>query len=446
LKRALWLQTDFRYKQALLAYNKIRGQRVFDASDPAWAGSFSPAPPVRVGERATAFVFDREGWKKRAKTLSRRFVGHDHVFDSAVTVTSTGLCRRLATNDPSLLRTYAQYHAVLITGVGRADDGMLLDHSVEFYWRESDTAPSDKELEAGVDRLVAELAELVVAPVLEPYFGPAILEPRAAGVFFHEALGHRLEGQRQKDDDEGQTFRGQVGKAILPAFVDVVDDPTLASWRGQPLNGFYRFDEEGVAAERAVLVDDGYLRGFLLSRRPVEGFVSSNGHGRAAPGRRPVARMGNLIVEVKDGQSDALLKKRLMEAARKQGKSFGLRIGSISGGSTNTSAYGYQAFKGVPRMVYKVDAETGEEQLVRGVEFVGTPLTALSSIVAGGRRSEVFNGYCGAESGWIPVSAVAPAMLFEEIELQRTHRPKEKAQLLPPPPVGGDAAELQQGP
>jgi len=262
------------------------------------------------------------------------------------------------------------------------------------------------------------------------------MSPEATGVFFHETIGHRLEGQRQEDQEEGRTFKGHLGRRILPEFVDVADDPTLTAWDGIPLNGHYRVDDEGVRASRASLVESGVLRGFLLSRRPVEGFEHSNGHGRSDGFQRPVGRMATLVVQGRTPVSPERLREMLLEEVRRQHKPYGLIIETIAGGSTNTSSYGYQAFKGVPRVAYRVDAETGAMELVRGVEIVGTPLSSINKIVATSDRYGVFNGYCGAESGPVPVSTVAPEMLFAEIELQRSQDTRERAPVLPAPDEG----------
>jgi len=271
------------------------------------------------------------------------------------------------------------------------------------------------------------------AAVLDPYTGPALLAPKAAGVLFHEAVGHRLEGERQNDDKDGRTFKNQVGKQIIPSFLSIEDDPTRARWGDKSLNGHYQFDDQGVRAQRALLVEDGVLRNFLLSRAPVPGFNRSNGHGRAAAGRDPIARMANLIVRSSRTRPLPELKQMLIEEARRQGKPFGLLIRDVTGGNTDTSGYAYQAFKGQPRLVYAVDAKTGEERLVRGVEVVGTPLTSINKIVATGDEQRIFNGYCGAESGFVPVSTVAPAVLVQEIELQRTRKDSGRPPLLPSP-------------
>ena len=278
-----------------------------------------------------------------------------------------------------------------------------------------------------------ELLALRMAPAIDPYTGPAILEPEAAGVLFHETVGHRLEGERQDDDREGKTFRGQVGRQVLPSFLSIYDDPTARERNGVQLNGFYAFDEEGVPAQRVPLVESGVLKNYLLSRRPVEGFLKSNGHGRSQGNRKPVARMANLLVESKKNVSDVELKNMLIAEAKRQGKPFGLIIRDITGGNTNTSSFGYQAFKGIPRMVYRVDVRDGKETLVRGVEIVGTPLSSINRVMATANKTGVFNGFCGAESGMVPVSAVAPATLLQEIELQRALEGKDRPPLLPSP-------------
>jgi TldD protein len=199
------------------------------------------------------------------------------------------------------------------------------------------------------------------------------------------------------------------------------------------LNGWYTFDDEGVAARKVTLVDNGVLRDYLKSRTPITGSLRSNGHGRAEGTGDPMGRMANLFLRSTKKVSVGKLKEMLLEEVRRQGKPFGLIIRDITGGSTNTSNFGYQAFKGQPRLVYRVDAKTGAETLVRGVEMVGTPLTTVSRIVATSDTEGVFNGFCGAESGFVPVSTVAPAVLMSEIELQRTQKAAERAPLLPPP-------------
>ncbi|MBS2023294.1 MAG: TldD/PmbA family protein [Deltaproteobacteria bacterium] len=433
LKNAIWLQADEQYKRALSAYLKKKGKEIYRPDDPERPASFSREPPQVSIATPIVAPFDHEAWKAELRAQSERIVQQADIFDSLLRVSVERHRSLFASTEGARLVQESVLYGVTLQAWARAPDGMLLEQSRSIYAATEAGLPKGKALAGVVDQLVDELLALRKAPVLDPYTGPALLLPEAAGVLFHEAVGHRLEGERQNDDKDGHTFKGQVGKAILPTFLSISDDPTRAQWNGEPLNGVYDFDEQGVAAQRAQLVKDGVLQGFLLSRAPVAGFPRSNGHGRAQPGRDPQARMANLIVESSKAVPFETLKGMLQAEAKKQGKPFGLIIRDVAGGNTDTSGYAYQAFKGQPRLVYKLDAQTGEATLVRGVEVVGTPLTVIGKIVATGDDARVFNGFCGAESGYVPVSTVAPSVLVTEMELQRTRKDSGRPPLLPSP-------------
>ena len=444
LRNALWLLTDETYKKSLSAFLKKKGKQVYRPDDPDTPPSFSREEPRVSVDPPLAFPFDRAGWEKELREQTQRLASHPELFDSQMRASVDHEERELASSEGTRLVTERVIYALHVQAWARAPDGMLLENSRDFYGAAQAELPRGSELAKRTDAMVEELLALQKAPVLDPYTGPALLEPEAAGVLFHEAVGHRLEGERQNDDKDGHTFKGQVGKPILPAFLSIVDDPTQRAAGPVSLNGFYRFDEQGVPGQRTTLVDKGVLKTFLLSRAPVQGIPpQSNGHARSAPGRDPVARMSNLIVESSKTLPWAQLKQALIAEAKRQEKPFGLIIRDVTGGNTDTSGYAYQAFKGQPRLVYKVDAATGAETLVRGVEIVGTPLLSINKILATGDQRRVFNGYCGAESGYVPVSTVAPTVLVSEIELQRTRKDTGRPPVLSSPwarPPGSAAA------
>jgi len=309
---------------------------------------------------------------------------------------------------------------------------MPLNNFKSFFELYEDKLPSEEELLNSAKEVAEKLLELRKAPEMEPYTGPAILSPEAAGVLFHEVIGHRLEGERQRSPTEGMTFKNKIGEKILPEFLTVIDDPTLKEENGKALSGYYEIDDEGVPAQRVVLVENGVLKNFLLSRRLVKGFTRSNGHGRADESSKPMARMGNLIVRSSKTYPMEELEKMLLDLLKEKGKEFGFIIEHVEGGETNTSRYGFQAFKGTPVLVYKIYAKDGRKELVRGVDIVGTPLAILDKIVATSESYGVFNGICGAESGFIPVSTVAPAILVSEIELQKKSIEKKRGFILKP--------------
>ncbi len=432
LRTALWLLTDSAYKDALSSYFRKKAKRV-NRVEKKPVDSLSQEEAIELVEPIKTLEADRTDWAQKARTLSGAFKGQEGIVDGSVVIRGERVRTWLVNSESSkVIREYVIY-SVSIDGVSRAPDGLFLEQGKTLYGRTWNELHQSGRLDTAAQAVRADLEALRTAPVADPYTGPAILEAEATGVFFHETLGHRLEGERQNDEEEGQTFKGQLGTAIIPTFVTVRDDPTLSHYDGHALNGWYGIDDEGVKARNVVLVENGVLKTFLTSRTPIEGVAHSNGHGRAQGTRQPMARMGNLIIEGAKPVPRSELKAMLIAEVKRQGKPYGLIIRDISGGSTNTSSYGYQAFKGTPRMVYRVDAQTGEETLVRGVEMVGTPLTAMSKLMATSRERGVFNGYCGAESGYVPVSTIAPSTLFREIELQRTTRTRVRAPIMSPP-------------
>lgn len=437
LRGALWLTTDEKYKQALSDYLRMQGDVVYKPEEER-ADSFSREEPVRHVAEPMSFEPSREAWRDEVRRASRRFRSSPEIFDNLVRMAARKETRYLVNSEGSKVVTEDVLYSIHMSAVSRAEDGMLLTHGRSFYGRTDEDLPKGESLDAEIDRLIEEILEVREAPVMDPFTGPALLSPEANGVLFHEAVGHRLEGERQDDDEGGRTFKGQIGRRIVPSFLSVYDDPTLERWEGAPLNGHYLFDDEGVPARRVDLIEDGVLRNYLLSRTPVKGVDSgSTGHGRAQGNRDPIARMGNFVVtgtgEDEIHEDMESLEEALLEEARRQGSRYALVIEDITGGDTNVSIWGYQAFRGVPTRVYRIDVETGERELVRGVEMVGTPLTVVNRISAVSREKGVFNGFCGAESGFVPVSTVAPAALITEIELQRQRRDAERPPVLSPP-------------
>jgi len=293
---------------------------------------------------------------------------------------------------------------------------------------------------ARLEKMASDLKALRDAPVAEPFDGPALLSGRASAVFFHEVLGHRLEGHRQRGEEEGQTFTKKVNEQVLPKFLTVVDDPTMRELNGTKLAGYYAYDDEGVPAQRVDVIDDGILKNFLMSRIPIKNFSQSNGHGRRQPGAMATGRQGNLMVISKNSVPDAELRQKFIDEIKRQNKPYGLYFEDVEGGFTLTTRQAPQAFQVLPVIVWRVFPDGKPDQLVRGVDIVGTPLAALERIMLTGTKTEVFNGVCGAESGNVPVSAAAPAMLFSEMEVQKSAHSHDRPPILPPPGFEQSAA------
>lgn len=434
VRARIWNETEISYRNAAERLVKVRSERLVKAAEEDSSTDFSREPPATYHEAPVSFSVDSQAWGTQLRSYSALFRNYPAILESEVELHTVATTRYFVSSEQTTLQTARTQARLMISASTLADDGMMLERYESFDASQPEALPTENLVRQAIQHVAEDLLALRKAPVAEPWSGPAILEGKAAAVFFHEIFGHRIEGHRQKIEGEGQTFARKIGQRVMPAFIDVFDDPTVARLNGTELNGSYRFDDEGIPGQRASLVEQGILKGFLMSRSPTRGFARSNGHGRREIGESVVARQANLIVQPRQHVTPAELKHKLLEEIARQNKPYGLRFRDISGGYTNTEREGPQTFKVLPLVVYRIYSD-GREELVRGVDLEGTPLTVLSKILAAGNDVQVFNGSCGAESGWVPVSAASPSLLVEQIEVARREKAQDRPPLLPAPAI-----------
>lgn len=430
LRAQIWRRTDQVYKDALARYTKVKTNRDVTAEEEDSSYDFTVESAQTHRRSIVMPDIDSHLWRERIKRLSGAFKKYAFVYNSGVSLSVRAENSFSINSEGSEVATGGLFVRLGYQLSSRTEDGMDLERYNSYDAARLEDLPSEEIILRDMARSAEELQSLLKAPLTEPYTGPAIIRHRATGVYFHEILGHRLEGHRQKMEEEGQTFAKMLGKPVVADFISVIDDPTMERFGQQVLRGAYRFDDESVPSRPVTLIENGILKGFLLSRLPVRGFEKSNGHGRRSPGHIVAPRMGNLIVKPSRTVSYAELRRLLLEEIRRQKKPYGLIFDDIEGGFTATTRYEPQSFKVLPLLVYRVYADGRPDEPVRGVDIVGTPLTAFSKIIAAADDHDVFNGTCGAESGWVPVSAVAPSILVSEIEVEKKAKSSEKPPLL----------------
>jgi TldD protein len=435
IQLALWRATDRSFKQATEAFTRVKTNVAAKIKEENPVPDFSREEPQSyIGVPAT-YTVDTEAWEARLRRLSALFAADPFVFDSEVSLSIESDNRYYTNSDGSQIATGEVTCRIFVEAMTKATDGMELPLYASYYARAPEGLPEEKQLASDAREMIALLARLRIAPLVDPFSGPAILSGRAAGVFFHEIFGHRVEGHRQKSADDAQTFSKSVEMPVLPSFLSVVFDPTLPKLGNTALIGHYLYDDEGIKARRVTVVDRGVLKTFLLGRGPLLAFPQSNGHGRAQPGYLPVSRQSNLIVESSKTVPPEALMDMLRQEARKQGKPFGLLFENIEGGFTYTSRSQPNAFNVMPNVVYRIYTDERPPELVRGVDLIGTPLAAFGKIVATSNKVDVFNGICGAESGGVPVSASSPSLLVSEVEVQKKAQSQETLPILPAPEI-----------
>ncbi|MBZ4191746.1 metallopeptidase TldD-related protein [Niabella beijingensis] len=433
---AVWKSTDNAYKNAVQAYEQVLTNKKVKVAEEDTAADFSAAPKVVYHDPPLQYASLRPD----ITTLTRNLVAYSGLLKS-----NPDLLTGIATVEFKIVRKYfVDTDGSAITenststwqsvyGQTKASDGMELPLFRMYYAYEPGALPGKDSVLEDIKAMSVKLTELKTAPVADPFVGPAILSGRASGVFFHEIFGHRLEGKRMKSDFDGHTFKNRIGSAVLPTFLSIALDPTIKKLGATEVDGFYRYDDEGVPAQKVNVVENGILRSFLMTRTPINGSSGSNGHARTAPGGIPESRQSNLVVKASESKTAAELKDLLRNEAKKQGHEYGYYFEDVQGGFTSIGRTTPNAFNVMPIEVYKIFVDGRPNQVVRGVDLIGTPLSMFRRIIAADDRVETFNGMCGSASGWVPVSASSPAIFVDLIETQKKSKSNERLPVLPRP-------------
>jgi TldD protein len=435
LRTNLWLETEKQYRVAAEKYGRVIAEQGL-TSEEISCDDFSTEDTTKNVASGHIFPFDLKNMESIVRKLSLSYKPFKEIENSWVRFTIDSYNRYFVNTEGTQIADHSMSTFFISGAEATADDGEKLRLDGQLFIEHPDLIDErTQDFEKEVARIATNIVALKKSSPAEVYYGPAILNNRAAAVLFHEALGHRLEAHRLRQLYEGKTFENMLGKQILPSFISVYDRPLQPRIGSQPLVGHYEIDDDGVPAKNVTLVDKGVLKTFLVGRTPVPAFPRSNGHGRCQPGASypTVARMANLIVDSARQVSEEKLKSDLIEALKKRKKTYGIIVEEVVSGETNTSDFNPQTFNLRPSLVRKVYADGRPDELVRSVRIIGTPMAALEHIMETSDNVGVFNGSCGAESGWVPQANCAPSILIEGLEIERTHPGKNVKPILPPP-------------
>jgi TldD protein len=463
LRHHLWLATDTAYKGAVEAISQKRAalKNVTVSEDLA---DFAKAEPVRLMGNPQPALVDEAAWNTRIKRLSAVFAKYPQILTSSVDLQVSRDTHYLVNSEGTEVRSGERVMLLRARASGQAPDGMLVRDAAIFETLDPDRFPSEPDLERSVRQVADNVAALVGAPMGESYTGPILFEGTAGPQILAELLAGNLIVPRRPVAQPGRPmpFRtseleGRLNSRILPEWMDVVDDPTQTEWRGRPLFGTYDIDLEGVRPKPASLVEKGVLKGFLLTRQPIRGFEGSNGHARL-PGAfgAKAAACSNLFVRASEGVSPAELRKKLIETCKQRGKPYGIVIRKMDFPSSATldevrrllSAMAQSGGSGLPvsmpLLAYKVFPD-GREELVRGLRFKGLTARALKDIVAASDETYVFDflhnqaPFALMEAGGYSAetSVIAPALLMDDLELERPQEEFPKLPIVPAPSLDG---------
>lgn len=421
----LWQSTNEQYFQAIQKLTQLKGNIAVEVAREDKSPDFTEEPALQYFEPPNKISIDKNTEEKlinRIRLYSKVFVKTKNILNSSVRlVINSERDYFVSSSGSKIVENHPQIN-LSINGYTLEDDGMQMPVNKSYFVNDMKDLPKDETVLTDINELITKIEALENAPAVEPYSGPAILSGSATGVFFHEIFGHRVEASRMKSDNDAQTFKSKVGQQVLNKNLSVIFDPTITNYKGFILSGSYKYDDEGVKSKKVIVVNKGILSDFLTSRTPIAGFIKSNGHGRAQAGFNPVSRQSNLIVESDQVLSELELRKLFLDELKKQNLNFGYYFKEVSGGFTSTGRFQPNAFNITPVEVYRVYADGKADELVRGINLVGTPLAIFSEIEAVGGEYGLFNGICGAESGGVPVSSTCPMLFVKKIEIQKRQK------------------------
>ncbi|MFH2096505.1 MAG: TldD/PmbA family protein, partial [Bacteroidota bacterium] len=436
ISQVLWKETDKQYKKSSDLYQKVLTNVALKVEDEDKSEDFSKEKTSVYHDIApddATLSIDLKEWEEKLEKITAVFLSNNDILQGTGSFYYAIERKYFVDSEGNDISENWISCRMMVEGQTMADDGMELPlHNSYFGLQPSDLPPVDVIIQ-DTKKLCDIISRLKTAPVVDSYTGPALLAAASAGVFFHEIFGHRIEGQRMKDESDAQTFKKKVGEKVLNEDLSIVFDPTITSYGEFFLNGAYKYDDQGQEGKKTVIVENGILKNFLMSRTPITGFPNSNGHGRAQAGFQPVSRQSNLIVTTRKPYSIDDLRKMLIKEAKKQGKEYGYFFVSTIGGFTNTGRYSPNSFNVTPTEVYRIYVDGRPDELVRGVDLIGTPLSIFSNILAAGNDPGIFTGMCGAESGSVPTTTVCPTLFVKQIETQRKPKNQNKPPILPRP-------------
>jgi TldD protein len=459
LRRSFWLATDRTFKTAVEAIGRKRAA-LKNVTQNETLPDFWKAPAVvkvMPGEEA---LHGSDKWSARVRQLSRVFKQYPEVTASGVTFNASNSVYYMQNSEGTTIRKPESMFYVQIRASGQPSDGTPVHDFALIPRLDADRFPNDAELVKTVSEVADNVKALSSAPLGESYTGPVLVEGLAAPQMVAEVLGPHFTVGRRPVGEPGRPlpftpseFEGRIGSRVLPEFLDVVDDATQTKWNGTPLFGTYDIDEEGVVPQPLTLVEKGKLKSYVLSRQPVKGFEGSNGHARLpGPFGARMAAISNLFVKASETVPAAEMKQRLIKMIQDRNKPYGMIVRKMDYPSSISSAElrrqmmaagqsGGSRPVSAPVLVYRVYPD-GREELVRGLRFRGLNTRSFKDITAVSDNSTVFHwmnnlapmGAMG--SGYVaPASVVAPAMLFEDLELDRPRDDMPVPPLVPPPPL-----------
>jgi predicted Zn-dependent protease len=419
IRHQVWLATDQAYKragEALAAKESMLKQ--LNVEEPV--DDFSKAEKVQSIGPVAKLEVDPAKWTQMLESATSVYKNDPQIQSLTASLSFIALSEYFVNTEGTMTRHGSTHYLMLLSASEQAPDGMRLDRSPQYISNRIEEMPTPEQFDADALNLIDGMKKLREAPVVdEEYRGPVLFSNDAAADMFYDLIAPNVLGRRPAPGRPARTtgaFASSFKARVLPDFISIVDDPTVETFEGHSLSGSYKVDDEGVPAAPVSVVDKGQLVNFLIGRLPIRDFPSSNGHGRASGSGNTGPAPGNLFIRAAQTSTRAELKKQMIDQLRDRGLKYGYFVDALGPRLS-------------PRMLYRVWAQDGREELVRGAIFNELDTRALrSDLFAVGNDPLISN-----RSGIPFMSIVSPSVLFDELEVKRADNSKDKLPEYPAP-------------
>jgi len=469
LRQDLWLATDQAYKEALDSFARKQGF-LRSLSKPPDVADFSQEKPLQKVEPRAVPDWSNRNWEQEAKQASAVLRAYPDLYGNRVTYTLVYETYYIMNTEGTEVRTGRSLAAIEAGIETQAPDGVPMHHFYAAYAIHPVDLPAASEVAQQLDARGKELVAMRMAEPMPAYGGPVLFESRAAAELLAEMLGASVSGSRppvsmvpmydQIVESRGgrSQWLGRLNSRVLPAGTSLVDDPSAKDAQGRPLAGSYAVDDEGVLPQSVTLVDNGTLKDLLMSRRPGQDFVQSNGHGRSLFLGEPHAESSNLFFKSGNGLSPQDLKKKFLDECKQDGRQWCLMVRELDDpvigdthdeGEVSDMVAGASSGERVPLEVYRVNVADGSEELLRPGHLLSMDLRLLRDVSAIGNDPVLFAyeqsqtqgvqgtalAAFGTSSDGLPSTVTAPSLLFEDVEGREARGEMRRLPLVPPPPM-----------
>jgi predicted Zn-dependent protease len=429
LRRQIWMTTDSAYKRAISMF--ARKKAAFQnrtASDPLPDFTKEMAvettlPLLEPADSNSASSARREA-VSRVQQASAVFASTTDVDLSDVGITQVSGTRYYLNSEGSKTVAPIQVATLTMFGEAQASDGMPVRETFSLVERTIQEFPTPAQLAQKARELAAHVAAAKSAPIGEEFAGPVLLEGIGSAQFISETLVPIMQARRPPDAENPRMmqvttnpFLNRTGLRVLADAFVVSDTPSLKQFDGKNVLGSYVVDDEGVRAKDVTLVDKGRLMTLLTSRTPQKNFPQSNGHGRAG-----TVLAGVFQVDSTQAIPAAELKAKYLALLKAQEKTFGYIVRGVRSDGQPGAGPGID-------QVVRVTID-GKEEPVRGLRFAAIPPTAFRDLSEASKERTMISYRAGATAA---VSVIAPSLIFEELEIQRTRDILQKPPIVPSP-------------